>query len=311
MLKEFMLLSIMMYLSGSSLASEVNKPIDSMLPFPVTIDFSGNVSWGYPINFGGMDMGNMSMGGMNSDSGSMSDNQMGGMNSDSGSMNDETPMSANHMSSGWHYMVMPMLTLGGDSYRRLISKSKSSLIAHNDESSGFYAVENKNIIYGGGAGVMAMPPDGIPMLSLRLSLMPYKGGHVFKLKQVDSRKDLSQVDSMLIPNDLNDLNDWRTGDRMSYSARGGVMFGAGIGYSIFAAVMGTYMAEGSWTVSVSKADETTVFLTVKKDKMKMMARRVLNALVDVSASQMQTFSGEFQFLIDLSTEEGEESYRRI
>ena len=308
------LLCFIFIVSFNALGSETIKPIHSMLPFPVMVDFSGNVTWGYPLSSDSMHSGHMDMGSSDMDMGS-SVMDMGSSDMDMGEMNSEDQMdhsntTMNH-SSGWHFMVMPMLSLGTDTYRRVISKSSADKIELSNESKGYYAIENKTSMYGGGAGIMAMPPNGIPLLSLRLSLMPYKGGHVFKLKQIANKNEVNQLNSMLIPQNKNELDSWSTGDRMSYSARGGVMFGAGVGYTIFAAVMGTYMAEGSWNVSVSKADDTTVYIEVKKEKMNMMSRKVMNALIELSGSEMKSISSNFQFLFDLAYPLAQEAYDRL
>ena len=394
---------------GDEHAQEDLDPISSMIPLPVSVDFNGEISWGYHIDFSGnghhghgghsghnnhgdmnhddmnhgdmnhgdmnhgdmnhgdmnhgdmnhgdmnhgdmnhgdmnhgdmnhgdmnhgdMNHGDMNHGDMNNGDMNHGDMNHGDMNNgdmnqgdmDHGDMNqddmnhednsEESNMS--HSSSKeWHYMIMPMITLGGDAYTKIINRTKSQtnskVIEIDDTSAGLIAIQNRSIIVGGGAGIMAMPPIDIPMFSLKMSMMPYKGGHVFRLKQISDKSEVSTLKSMVIPDTVGDLEDWSVGDRMSYSSRGGVMFGMGAGFSILASAMKTYMAEGTWVTSVAKADDSTVFVSIRKRNMKMFGYKLMNMIVELSTSQMKHIDSNFNFLFDLSTKSGLEAYRKV
>lgn len=129
--------------------SETNEQMDStmsMIPMPIRIGLDGSIAWGYMLK----PMGHMGghMGGMN---GGMS----GGMNG--GHMNDGmTDMPS------WMFKVMPMLTLSGDYYSRIINLATPKNINENtiqidDNSKGYLAVVNKNYVVGASGGLMAIP----------------------------------------------------------------------------------------------------------------------------------------------------------
>jgi hypothetical protein len=279
-------------------SNEQMNATDSMIPLPIRINLDGSVSWGFM--FGGMNHG----GGMNHDGGM---NHGGGMNHDGG-------MQAQHENmNGWMYHLMPMLTLSGDYYTRLINlNSKDGELTIESGDKGFIAIENKSISYGGGLGIMAMPMGfAIPMFGLRASLMPYKGGHVFRLKHIESRQDFGKVKSMLVPNDSGDLSSWAINDRMSFSSRGGVMFGAGVGMSILVQTMSTYMAEGQFVTSVSKVSESEVLVSIRKSRINMFSQMIGNMLVDLRAGGMASVDEDFNFIFDLSNTKAQKLYQEF
>ncbi len=319
-INNFLLLCIVLFSStifahnNDGHPQENDDPITSMIPLPVSVDFGGEVSWGYHIDFSGenhtshmgMDHSGMDHSGMDHSGMDMDSDSDSGMDMDS-----DSSMEMSDSSSSWHNMIMPMITLGVNNYTRLLNRSTSSSLNISKHNDGYIAIENSSIVLGGGLGLMAMPPVDLPMFSFRLSLMPYKGGHVFRLKQINDEKELEHLGNMVIPHDLNDLDTWKVGDRMAYSSKGGIMFGAGAGFSVLASVLTTYMSEGTWSVSVYKIGESSIYLSVQKRKMTMLGVKALNAITELSSSTMKHVDANFNFILDLKTDAGIKAYHDI
>jgi hypothetical protein len=245
--------------------------------------------------------------------GGMSDNNM-----NHGEMNDEEMSNnSNHssmdMDSEWMFAFMPMISLGGDKFTNIINlnRSNSNELVWEESSDNLVVAQNKVISAGAGAGIMAMPPIDIPLFAIKLSLMPYKGGHVYKQMHINSKKDAQEIEEMKVPLSLNDLQKWRIKDQISYSTKGGVMFGAGVGMSILVNAMQMYMAEGSWQTTVRKIDETYVLASIRKNEMKMLSKNISNMLVQISKSKMKNADQYFNFIYDLSNPRGLEAYQRF
>jgi hypothetical protein len=302
--------------------TDTNEQMDStmsMIPMPIRIGLDGSIAWGYmlkPMGHMGGHMGGMSggmSGGMNGDMG----HGDGGMNN--GGMNGN----GGHMNGGmmdmpsWMFKVMPMLTLSGDYYSRIINLATPKNINENtiqidDNSKGYLAVVNKNYVVGASGGLMAMPMGfSIPLFGLRASLGPYKGGHVFKAKHIENKEDFNTIKEMKVPLKVEDIKTWAVNDRMSYSTRGGVMFGAGAGMSIYVAAMSSYMAEGQFITSVSKVSETEVMANIRKVKVTMLSEKVGNVLADIKVGKMKSVDHGFNFIFDLANKEAADTYREF
>lgn len=295
--------------------NDTNEQVDStmsMIPMPIRIGLDGSISWGYMLRpmMGGI-MGGMN-GGMNG--GGMS----GGMNHDgmSGGMNEDQMMGDMNMPSVM-YKVMPMLTLSGDYFSRVINLATPKNINDNtiqidDDSAGYLAVVNKNYVVGVTGGLMAMPMgSAIPMFGFRASLGPYKGGHVFKAKKISDKSKFNTIKEMQVPLHVSNLDSWAINDRMSYSTRGGVMFGAGVGMSIYVAIMQTYMAEGQFITSISKVSETEVMVNIRKVRVNMFSQKIGNALVELKNGQMKSVDQGFNFIFDLENIEAAKIYHEF
>jgi hypothetical protein len=351
LLLALMLISTTIWAHGGNTNTNEDSAAEvSMIPLPIRIGLNGNIMWGYRIaamggmghmgggmghgdmnnggmNNGGMNNGGMNNGGMNNggmNNGGMNNGGMnnGGMNNggmNNGGMNNGGMNNGGHMGGGmkmgWMYGVMPMLTLSGDTFSRSLNlakdNTKSLTLELDNDSAGFLSMQNKSIQVGGGAGIMAMPPSDILSWGFKFNLLPYKGGHVFRQKHIDSKKDLKTVKNMKIPHSLVDLDEWRVNDTMTYSSRGGIMFGAGAGLSILVSAMVNYMAQGEWITSVSKVGKTQALVTLRRNKTKMFGAVVMNVVAESRVAKMKNVDKNFNFIFDLETTEGLRAYRQM
>ena len=337
---------------GSTDNNESTTVTSSMMPLPIMLGFNGNLSWGYHLStsdhsahistghsgtdnvaadhgsmdHGSMDHGNMDHGDMdhgdmdhgNMDHGNMDHGDMDHGDMDHGDMDHGDMNNADMDTNSWMYSVMPMLSLSGDYYSRIINidsvntSSSSFDIGIDTKSSKYVSIENKIISAGAGAMVMAMPMNfAIPLFGLRASMMPFKGGHVFRLKHIENKKDANFVKSMRVPFELKDLDAWSINDKMNYTSVGGVMFGAGVGMSIYIQAMQTYMAQGEFAVSVTKISNTEVIASIKNIKSKMFAQKLGNVLVELSNMKHTALDNGYSFIFDLSNKEASDAYRRF
>jgi hypothetical protein len=276
-------------------------------------DMNGGMGHGNGDMNGGMGHGN---GDMNHGNGNMNGNGNGNMNGNghgNGGMHGGGMM----MEPKWMFGFMPMLHLGGDYYTRVINLSKTDssdpyAIDMDNKSGKYLAIQNKNIVLGGGGSIMAMPPGSMTTaFGFKLGMMPYKGGHVFRMKQLNDKSEFGLLKNMKVPNTLEELSVWSTNDKMTYSSVGGVMFNAGLGISVIANAMTNYMAQGSWITSVAKAGPTHALVTVRKSKLTMFGGSLGNALVTLKVGQMNNADNHFSFIFDLASKTGLEAYRKM
>lgn len=296
-----LILSVVYFLVfGAQLAIANNSgnpnSTNTMIPLPLRINFNGMLMWGYNLNFGG---------GMGHSDSMASGNGMQG----NGAMNGGSGM---QMEQGWMYATMPMIALGGDTFTNIVNldKSDSGELVWDKNSSNLVIAQNKTITVAAGIGVMAMPPAST-IFALKVNLMPYKGGHVYRMKHLSSKKEAKSIDQMKVPMSLEDLDRWKINDQISYSSKGGVMFGAGAGMSILVSVMKTHMAEGGWHTTVKKVDDTFALATLRKNKLKMLSVNISNMLVQLSVGKMKNTDKGFNFIYDLSDAVALDAYKRF
>jgi hypothetical protein len=322
--------------------NETIEPDVSMVSLPIHIGLDGEISYGIGLmdhsshtgthtghmnhddmsgdmNHDGMS-GDMNHDGMSGDmnhdgmSGDMNHDGMGddmnndGMDHGDTSNNDEANQS-NHVShgDGWMWHLMPMLHIGGDYYKRVISLSSSDTIEVNDTRDGFVLIENKTIQAGGGLMLMAMPPISWGGF-LHAGIMPYKGGHVFRMKKTSNPKTES-IRSMVTPYSLRDLNNWSIADKLSYSTQGGVMFSAGLGITILTDFSYSYMAQGTWITTIAKVGKTKALVSIKNKSMKMFMSNIGTTIAYLQKHKFNNADKSFNFIFDLSKSEGLQAYK--
>lgn len=297
--------------------NETITPDSVMLSLPVHIGFDGAVSWG----IGFMDHSNMGHGSMNHDMGGDMNQDMGGdMNRDMDSdMDHDNDMSSSmdHSSSDWMWAVMPMIHLGFDRYKRVInlSKSKSNQIGFDNDSQGYLVVENRSIQYGGGLMIMGMPMNNSSIPNggfIQVGLMPYKGGHVYRARKVNSRLEAKRsLNHMVTPKSIYDLKNWSINDRLSYSTTGGIMFSAGLGVTILSELSTGYMAQGTWITSIAKASKKHVLVSIKKSNMKMFMSTLGMTFAALELHKFNNADRNFNFLFDLSKSQALDAYKKM
>ena len=324
---------------GNNDPNEVMTPDSTMISMPIHIGLDGSVSWGLEMSHGGMNHGDMSSGDINHgdmnggmDHGDMNggmnhDNMNDEMNSDmdsdmasdtdhdmnSGDSDNSDHSSMGHSDSSWMFGIMPMLHLGYDNYKRVInlSESKDGYFGFDDNSKGYLVVENKSYQFGAGAMIMAMPPADFPFGGyFHAGLMPYKGGHSFKARKVESiiHNNLN-LNNMVTPLNIEELSSWAVSDRLSYSTTGGIMFSAGVGVRVFSDLSVGYMAQGTWVTSISKASKKHVLVSIKKSKMKMFMSSLGITIASLQLHKFNNADKNFNFMFDLTKPKAVRAYK--
>ncbi len=301
---------------------------DLPIHFMIGLDGSFNFMFGYHgmrAGMGHMDMdGNMSSmpGNMNSDMGDST-----GMDhmDDMDGMGDMDP--GTETKPAWKYMLMPMISVGGDFSKKVINLQKRPVpkmysdqsqqyapktllnFTPNEESDkGYLVVKQWRTEVGAGAMVMTTPTVINWGLFINGGIMPYVGGWSYSEKYGVSKKDVKTIKKLRSPKNVEDLEHWSIRDKYSYSAYGGVMFQAGGGVPFLTNGF-MYMAQGKWRVNLRKVGTTKINLTLSKEALHHFAVASYTLVSTVDIGYFKSIDKNFSFTFDLSEKSALEAYR--
>lgn len=173
---------------------------------------------------------------------------------------------------------------------------------------GGYAVQKRSSLqFGVGAKVSVHPihSGAANGVAGYIGILPIVGSDklsersAYSLKEAEEMKDL-ELD---VPTAAQDVLAWRTGDRLTYSASGGVLFMAGIGY--YALTVGTtYLAQGSWEYQVEKTSDDEAYVKVTKSKLNSLGLLAAAGIIEASTAGFQNVDDSFSFGLNLRSAQG-------
>ncbi|OIQ20804.1 MAG: hypothetical protein BM556_02345 [Bacteriovorax sp. MedPE-SWde] len=316
---------------------EVRTSGGTMINLPIQIDLQGKITYGIGImnhsghgtsNPGHMndmnDMGDMhdmsGMGDMNDmqDMDSMSD--MGDMHGaddmhDMGDMNDSGHMghSKNRSTIMWH--IMPMLQIGGDYNKRIVSahiqENPTQLLYPSSFHTNYISVINKRIETGAGLMLMGMPSQIDWGGFLQVGFMAYKGSSFFSKSNHKNYQRAEDARALSIPRSIQELRAWKISDKVVLSTHGGVMIGAGVGATIFTDLSVNYMAQGDWRIEIEKTSNTKLRVNLSETNMKHIMYNMGATVVSMNIGKHKVRNASFEYEIDLSKREALEVYNQL
>ena len=207
--------------------------------------------------------------------------------------------------------LVPIAHLGYRNYKRIINLSESSDSSFNffDESEGFLVIQSRSIQYGLG-GFLSTEGMKIPFGgSVFVGLTPYKGSSTFKVKKVYSFDETKRnLDSMKVPKNINELEQLSIGDTISYSSVGAVRFSVGVGLlSVFEFSRG-YLAKGVWSNTITKIDDSKVFVSIKNTKIKSFMKSKKAQILLLDKQNFKNTDKDFNFTFDLNNPVSVDAY---
>ncbi len=289
----------------------------TMYNLPIFINFDGSISYGIglmdhvnhsDINHGGMDHGEMNHNETNH--GDMSTNINNDMDHDSshGSMN--------HRSSSkiaWH--IMPMVHLGFDKNKRIVSLAKNTNnnknFAASDKKGEYLTIENRRIESGAGLMLMGMPTSINWGGFFQIGFMPYKGSYLFSKQKVSGYKKAQSVLPLSFPTSKGELNNWSNSDKLVTTVHGGIMMGAGLGATIFTDLSANYMTNGSWRIEAVKSAPNKITVSVDQSDLEHIMYNFGATIISTNIGNHQLKSVHLKFEFDLSKEQGLSSYLNL
>ena len=293
--------------TGGDSADEYSIPDtgSSMFHLPIQIGFDGNINFGYKMDMshdmsgmdhsdmdhdmGGMDQGDMNQGDMNNDMGEM---DHGDMNSSDDSSSD----SHSSAHSGIHWHLMPMINLGLDKINRKIKIDDSS----------FKLIRAQKIEAGAGLMVMGHLMDLPWSTMITAGLMPYKGEYKYMERSLDNGDEDNTF--LRTPSTINELQEWRIGDKLSFSTHGGVMAHGGITFGHILDISANYMFQGKWRIAMEKVSDSKLKVTFTNEEMKHYSSSIGNMGLSINSGKMDMEGKSETFTFDMSSQTGVSAY---
>ncbi|HEY8269383.1 MAG TPA: hypothetical protein VIG33_00725 [Pseudobdellovibrionaceae bacterium] len=141
-----------------------------------------------------------------------------------------------------------------------------------------------------------------------VGIMPIVGVNVESVRYFKTVAEARHGKGYLkVPGHASDLISWSQGDSITYICRGGLLFGATIGYSLVDAGA-ALVAQGTWETYIEKIEENKIYLKITKGKMATLSAFTAATIVELSVAGFKSRDDGFSFLYNLNTEVGRKAY---
>ena len=192
-------------------------------------------------------------------------------------------------------------------------KKRDSLSLEPADSSKGYMVMEKAEIEGGiGVGLQLYLINArgfLHYLNGLVGVMPVAGRKTTVLRYAKDLGDAHTRRKVAIPQNVDELENWTTGDVLAYESSGGVVVLAGLGVP-YAGVGTASVIQGKHIYQVQKLSDHEVLLSVTKQKVTSVSPFIFAGIGSAFAEMSKTVSQTPAFIFDLSTEKGLEAYQQ-
>lgn len=216
----------------------------------------------------------------------------------------------------------PVLHFDYVSGKKVISldqASRSSVRASQLETSranqGYRVVHKYNIELGAGFRAEAEHKDFTTGLTEDLwhsvGLIPVFGRSVTTTRYARDKQEVERIQSISsLPSSTDYLNSLKPNDTVAYSSRGGIVFSVGTGVGPVGVGLNA-MAMGEFFVYMQKLTGNRVYIRIDDIDIKTFGVQKGAYIVNRHASQFQKYAKGFGFIVNLSSNEGQQAFRSL
>jgi hypothetical protein len=183
-------------------------------------------------------------------------------------------------------------------------------IVFGDYRSGFQVSKTHDLTVGIGAAIRwyyENPTNLSHEVWASVGIIPIKGSTYQSVSTIKNLQEMDSLDSRSIPMDPKTFAKWVTGDSVSFTSKGGIIFfgSAGIG-PVGASV--AKISQGQYQTYVQKMDEKFVLVKLTKLHLNSLSAQVGASVVSIGASKFDQVADGMSYKVDVSTEMGKMAY---
>jgi len=183
-------------------------------------------------------------------------------------------------------------------------------IVFGDYRSGFQVSKHHDLTVGIGAAVRWFyenPTNLSHEVWAAVGIIPIKGSTYQSVSYIKNLQEMDKLENRAIPMDPKTFTGWSSGDSVSFTSKGGIIFfgSAGIG-PVGASV--AKISQGSYETYVQKMDEKFVLVRLTKLKLESLSAQVGVSVVSIGASKFDQVADGMSYKIDVTSEMGKMAY---
>ncbi|GIL16538.1 MAG: hypothetical protein BroJett040_02890 [Oligoflexia bacterium] len=144
-----------------------------------------------------------------------------------------------------------------------------------------------------------------------VGIIPMKGKEVISVRYAKTYEEAQRLEGFKkAPLKVEDLYQWKNGENIAYTSKGGVIFVGGIGVGALG-VNTAHVAQGTWETYVEKIDHTHVYVKITKGKLDSLSVGTSAGMASIGVSQFNNADEGFSYKIDLNQVDGRKVYEDL